>query len=75
MTSTTIASLPPSWQHIHADWWQDGQGNAIHRFEIDDDTLYHCHFAGSPLPWDAEATSLDEAVAVASGTRHAEPWA
>ena len=58
------APLTSHWQHIHADWWQDNQGNDIHRVEIDDEALYHCHFAGSPLPWNAVATSLDEAMAV-----------
>ncbi|WP_444985818.1 hypothetical protein [Halomonas mongoliensis] len=65
------APLTPHWQHIHADWWQDDQGNDIHRVEIDDDALYHCHLAGSPLPWDAVATSLDEAMLLC-GTRPQE---
>ncbi|UYG09639.1 hypothetical protein [Halomonas sp. M4R1S46] len=56
--------LTPRWQHVHADWWQDNRGNDIHRVEIDDDALYHCHLAGSPLPWNAVARSLDEAMAV-----------
>ena len=66
MTITLAIPLAPIWQHVHADWWQDDQGNDIHRVEIDGDALYHCHLAGSPLPWDAVATSLDEAKAVTS---------
>ena len=65
------APLTPHWQHIHADWLQDDQGNNIHRVEIDDDALYHCRLAGSPLPWDAVATSLDEAMRLC-GTRPQE---
>ncbi|MBB3140814.1 hypothetical protein [Halomonas organivorans] len=60
--------LITGWQHVHADWWQDDQGNHIHRVDIDDDALYHCHLAGSPLPWNAVAGSLDEAMAVVEGT-------
>ncbi|WP_163558248.1 hypothetical protein [Halomonas sp. NO4] len=67
MNMTLAAPLPPHWRHIHADWWQDDQGNIIHRVEIDDDALYYCQFAGSLLPWNAEATSLDEAMAITSG--------
>ncbi|GAA0565150.1 hypothetical protein ACFQH5_01860 [Halomonas salifodinae] len=67
MTIAMFTSLAPNWQHVHADWWQDDQGNRIHRVEIDDEALYHCHFAGSPLPWNAVATSLDEAIAVFDG--------
>lgn len=59
----TIASLAARWRHIHADWWQDDQGNDIHRVEIDGDALYHCHRADSPLPWDAVTTSLEAAMA------------
>lgn len=66
MTIAIATPLAPNWQHVHADWWQDDRGNDIHRVEIDDDALYHCHLAGSPLPWDAVATSLDEAMAIAS---------
>ncbi|MDI5984716.1 hypothetical protein QLQ85_07925 [Halomonas sp. M4R5S39] len=69
MTITLVIPLTSHWQHVHADWWQDDQGNDIHRAEIDGVTLYHCHFAGSPLPWDAVATSLDEAMAIASRAR------
>jgi hypothetical protein len=64
MTVNILAPLTANWQHIHADWWQDDQGNDIHRVEIDDDALYHCHLAGSPLPWDAVTTSLAEAKAI-----------
>ncbi|WP_416137989.1 hypothetical protein ACM26W_16105 [Halomonas sp. HK25] len=64
MTTAMFTPLPPNWQHIHADWWQDDQGNHIHLVEIDDEALYHCHLAGSPLPWNAVVTSLDEAIAV-----------
>ncbi|MDI5984719.1 hypothetical protein QLQ85_07940 [Halomonas sp. M4R5S39] len=64
MTITIITPLTPYWQHVHADWWQDAQGNDIHRVEIDGDALYHCHLAGSSLPWNAVATSLTEAMAV-----------
>lgn len=64
MNTSFRTPLISHWQHIHADWWQDDQGNDIHRVEIDDEALYHCHFAGSPLPWNAVATSLDEAMAV-----------
>ncbi|GEN23915.1 hypothetical protein [Halomonas cupida] len=52
------------WRHIHADWWQDDQGNEIHRVEVDEDVLYHCHFAGSSLPWNAVALDRNEAMAV-----------
>ncbi|RTQ98731.1 hypothetical protein [Halomonas nitroreducens] len=58
------APLAPRWQQVHADWWQDNRGNDIHRVDIDDDALYHCHLAGSPLPWNAVANSLAEAMAV-----------
>ncbi|MFM9269021.1 hypothetical protein ACJ7V3_01990 [Halomonas elongata] len=65
--------LAPRWQHVHADWWQDDRGNAIHRTEIDDDALYHCHLAGSPLPWNVVAKSLDEAMsAVDAGAKDRE---
>ncbi|MCG6659784.1 hypothetical protein HOP52_18720 [Halomonas campisalis] len=67
MNIAVFTPLAPNWQHVHADWWQDDQGNDIHCIEIDDDAVYHCHFAGSPLPWNAAATSLDEAIAVFSG--------
>ncbi|WP_275287317.1 hypothetical protein [Halomonas elongata] len=60
----TGTSLAPRWQHVHADWWQDDRGNDIHRVEIDDDALYHCHLAGSPLPWSAVTRSLDEAMGI-----------
>lgn len=58
------AALAPRWQHVHADWWQDNRGNDIHRVDIDGDALYHCHLAGSSLPWNAVAGSLDEAMAI-----------
>ncbi|QTF93453.1 hypothetical protein [Halomonas sp. BM-2019] len=67
MNISFACPLASRWQHIHADWWQDDQGNDIHRVEIDDDALYHCHLAGSSLPWDAVTTSLDEAMAVCGG--------
>ncbi|MCL7941883.1 hypothetical protein M8009_16450 [Halomonas sp. ATCH28] len=76
MTNAIATPLASSWQHVHADWWQDDQGNDIHRVEIDGDALYHCHHAGSPLPWDAVATSLGEAMAIASRIpehRHTTP--
>lgn len=66
MTIAIVTPLATNWQHVHADWWQDDQGNDIHRVEIDGDALYHCHLAGSPLPWDAVATSLGEAMAIPS---------
>ncbi len=59
----TGAPLAARWQHVHADWWQDNRGNEIHRVDIDGDALYHCHLAGSSLPWSAVARSLDEAMA------------
>lgn len=71
MNITFAKPLQPHWQHVHADWWQDDQGNDIHRVEVDDDALYHCHLAGSPLPWDGVATSLDGAMAIC----HREPAA
>ncbi|WP_136246767.1 hypothetical protein [Halomonas borealis] len=58
------ARIAPHWQHIHADWWQDHRGNDIHRVAIDDDAVYHCHLAGSSLPWNAVARSLAEAMAL-----------
>ncbi|WP_355661638.1 hypothetical protein [Halomonas salifodinae] len=67
MNSAMFTPLAANWQHVHADWWQDDRGNRIHRVEIDDEALYHCHFSGSPLPWNAVATSLDEAIAVFDG--------
>ncbi|MCG6658515.1 hypothetical protein HOP52_12200 [Halomonas campisalis] len=66
MNISFAAPCRPHWQHIHADWWQDDQGNDIHRVEVDDETLYHCHLAGSPLPWDAVTNSLDGAMAACS---------
>ncbi|GAA0616358.1 hypothetical protein GCM10009016_00300 [Halomonas beimenensis] len=67
------ASLAPRWQHVHADWWQDDRGNDIHRVDIDDESLYHCHLTGSPLPWNAVATSLDEAMAVVDERPNGQP--
>ncbi|XKE47282.1 hypothetical protein LG302_09210 [Halomonas organivorans] len=67
------ASLAPRWQHVHADWWQDDRGNDIHRVDIDDEALYHCHLAGSPLPWNAVARSLDEAMAVVDERPNGQP--
>ncbi len=64
MPTPMFTPLAPDWQQVHADWWLDDQGNHIHLVVIDGDALYHCHFAGSPLPWNAVATSLDEAIAV-----------
>lgn len=59
-----VATLTSRWQHVHADWWQDNRGNDIHRVDIDGEALYHCHLAGSSLPWNAAAGSLDEAMAI-----------
>lgn len=67
MNIAICTPLAANWQQVHADCWQDDRGNRIHRVEIDDEALYHCHFAGSPLPWNAVATSLDEAIAVFDG--------
>ncbi|KGE79094.1 hypothetical protein CVH10_00530 [Halomonas sp. ND22Bw] len=67
------ARIAPRWHHVHADWWQDDRGNDIHRVDIDDDALYHCHLVGSTLPWDAVAVSLDEAMALVDETLGAEP--
>ncbi|MCK2183091.1 hypothetical protein [Halomonas getboli] len=66
------ARITPDWHHVHADWWQDNRGNDIHRVAVDDDTLYHCHLAGSTLPWDAVAVSLDEAMALVDEVPDAE---
>ncbi|MFG6137138.1 hypothetical protein [Halomonas sp. B23F22_10] len=66
------ARIDPRWQHVHADWWQDDRGNDIHRVDIDDDALYHCHLVGSTLPWDAVAVSLDEAMALVDEALGAE---
>lgn len=65
MTTIKLDRSVHRWQHVHADWWQDDQGNDIHRIETEDGAvLYHCHIAGSSLPWNAIATSLDEAIAI-----------
>ncbi len=66
------ARVTPHWHHVHADWWQDNRGNDIHRIDIDDDVLYHCHLAGSPLPWNAVTRSLDEAMSLVDETPDAD---